>query len=81
MQNYAKEHSIKDAPHHLLIGSYFGKKIGILTPLLKWYLNHGLIITRIYIPLSNIYLMQLSTVSGYKSHKQNWMEIVIKTKH
>ena len=48
MQNYAKEHSIKDVPRHLLIGSYFGKKIGLTTPLLKWYLEHGLVITRIY---------------------------------
>ena len=48
MQNYAKEHSIKDVPHCLLIGSYFGKKIGLATPLLKLYLEHGLVITRIY---------------------------------
>ena len=48
MQNYAKEHSIKDVPRRLLIGSYFGKKIGLTTPLLKWYLEHGLVITRIY---------------------------------
>ena len=48
MQEYAKEHSIKDVPLQLLIGSYFGKKIGLWTPLLKWYLEHGLVITRIY---------------------------------
>ena len=48
MQEYAKEHSIKDVPRHLLIGSYFGKKIGLATPLFKWYLNHGLVITQIY---------------------------------
>ena len=47
MQEYAKEHKIKDVPRRLLIGSYFGKKIGRVTPLLKWYLEHGLIITRI----------------------------------
>ena len=48
MQNYAKEHSIKDVPHRLLIGSYFGKKIRLAMPLLKWYLEHSLVITRIY---------------------------------
>ena len=48
MQQYTEEHSIKDASHHLLIGSYFGKKIGLSTALLKWYLNHGLVITHIY---------------------------------
>ena len=42
------EHKIKDIPHRLLIGSYFGKKIGLSTPLLKWYLNHGLVISHIY---------------------------------
>ena len=31
-----------------MIGSYFGKKIGLVMPLLKWYLEHGLVITRIY---------------------------------
>ena len=29
-----------------LIGSYFGSKILIYTPLLKWYLSHGLVITK-----------------------------------
>ena len=48
MQEYAKEHLIKDVPRRLLIGSYFGKKIGLSTPLLKWYLEHGLVITHIY---------------------------------
>ena len=40
MLEYAKQHDIKDVPHHLLIGPYFGKKIGLATPLLKWYLEH-----------------------------------------
>ena len=48
MQNYAKEHSVKYVPRRLLLGSYFSKKIGLLTPLLKWYLEHGLVITCIY---------------------------------
>ena len=48
MQNYAKEHNIKDVPCQLLIGSYFGKKIRCSAPLLKWYLEHGRLITRIY---------------------------------
>ena len=63
MQNYAKEHSIEDVPRRLLIGSYFRKKIELTTPLSKWYLEHGLVITRICTQLSNIYLMQPSVVS------------------
>ena len=48
MQQYAKDQSVKDVPLRLLIGSYFGKKIGFFTPLLKWYLEHGHVITNIY---------------------------------
>ena len=48
MQEYAKRHNIKDVPRCLLIGSYFCKKIGLLMPLLNWYLEHGLVITHIY---------------------------------
>ena len=48
MQDYAKEHNIKDIPRLLFIVFYFGKKIGLSTPLLMWYLNHGLFITHIY---------------------------------
>ena len=48
MQNYAKEHSIKDVLWHLLIGSYFRKKIGLMTPLLKWYSEHRLLIIHVY---------------------------------
>ena len=48
MQEYAKEHNIKDTPRRLLIGSYFGEKIGLSTPLLQWYLNKGLVVTHIY---------------------------------
>ena len=62
MQNYAKEHSIKDVPQRLLIRSYFGKKIGLTTPLLQWYLEHGLVITRIYTIVEYI-PMQPSVVS------------------
>ena len=31
-----------------LIGSYFGKQILLYTPLLKWYLQHGLEITKFH---------------------------------
>ena len=64
MQNYAKEHSIKDVPRRLLIGSYFGKKIGLTTPLLNWYLEHGSDLSlHVFTLLSNVYLMQPSVVS------------------
>lgn len=31
-----------------LISSYFGTKILIYTPLLKWYIEHGLVVTKMY---------------------------------
>lgn len=31
-----------------LIGSMFGEKILIITPLLRWYTSHGLIVTKIH---------------------------------
>ena len=58
MQQYAKEHSIKDVPRCLLIGSYFGKKIGLSTPLLLTDLS-----LHVSTLSSNIYLMQPSAVS------------------
>ena len=70
MQEYAKQHNIKYVPRCLLIGSYFRKKFGLSTPLLKWYLEHGHISTHIthiytvieYIPNAafNSFMMQVA---------------------
>ena len=43
-----KNANIKDTPRRLLIGSYFGEKIGLSTPLLQWYLNKGLVVMCIH---------------------------------
>ena len=48
MQNYHKENDIKFIEGNKLIGSYFGKRILLYTPLLKWYLQHGLEITKFH---------------------------------
>ncbi|RAW23345.1 hypothetical protein PC110_g20218 [Phytophthora cactorum] len=45
--NEAREKN-KAKPARKLIGSYFGEKIMIYTPLLKWYLSHGMEITKTY---------------------------------
>ena len=78
MQEYAKEHNIKDVPRRLLIGLYFGKKIGLAIPLLKWYLEHRLII--VFTPSLNIYLILPLNILQFKLLKHVWMVIVIKTK-
>ena len=48
MQQYAIDHDIMSQPRRSLIGSLFGEKIMVITPLLKWYLAHGLVVTKIY---------------------------------
>ena len=48
MRNYAEEHDIMSTPRRMLIGSYSGEKILLATPLLRWYLAHGLIVDRVY---------------------------------
>jgi len=48
MKEFAEENDIMSRPRRSLIGSYFGEKILLATPLLKWYLEHGLVVTRVY---------------------------------
>ena len=48
MKAYAEENDIMSRPRQSLIGSMVGEKILLATPLLKWYLEHGLEVTRVY---------------------------------
>ena len=48
MRDYAEEHDIVSAPRRMLVGSYGGDKILLSTPLLQWYLMHGLIVDHVY---------------------------------
>jgi len=48
MQNFHKENNIKFVEGNKLVGSYFGKEIVLYTPLLKWYIQKGLKITKFY---------------------------------
>jgi hypothetical protein len=48
MKSYAEVNKIMTQPRRTLIGSMRGEKILLATPLLRWYLQHGLIVTRIY---------------------------------
>ncbi len=57
MQQFAEEHNIMSQPRRSLIGSFFGKNMLMITPLLKWYIAHGLEISKVheviqYTPLS-----------------------------
>ena len=48
MQQYAEEHDIMSTPRRMLVGSYRGEKILLATPLLRWFLAHGLVVDRVY---------------------------------
>ena len=48
MRDYAEEHDIMSAPRRMLVGSYRGDNILLSTPLLQWYLAHGLVVDRVY---------------------------------
>jgi hypothetical protein len=48
MQNYHTQNNIPFNKGKKLIGSYFGKEILLYSPLLKWYLQHGLVITKFH---------------------------------
>ena len=48
MRAFAEEQNIMAQPRRSLTGSSFGKKILLATPLIKWYLEHGLQVTHIY---------------------------------
>ena len=48
MRQYAEANKLLTQPRQSLIGSYFGQKILLATPLPQWYLGHGLIVTKIY---------------------------------
>lgn len=48
MKQFAEQRKIMSRPRRSLIGSYYGDKIMLATPLLRWYLDHGLEVTRVY---------------------------------
>ena len=48
MQTNAEEHNIMAQPRRSLIGSMKGEKILLATTLLKWYLEHGLEVTKVH---------------------------------
>ncbi|MES9906421.1 MAG: hypothetical protein ABW168_27535 [Sedimenticola sp.] len=48
MQEYVKSHNLSKEPRTLLVGAMAAEKILLLTPLLKWYILHGLLVTKVY---------------------------------
>jgi len=48
MKSFAEAHDLMKKARRMTIGSLFGEKIMLISPLLKWYLEHGLVCTKIY---------------------------------
>ena len=48
MRAYAEENDIMSTPRRMLVGSYHGKNILLATPLIQWYIAHGLVVDRVY---------------------------------
>ena len=48
MKAYAEERGIMNQKKKCLIGSMYGEKIVVISPLLKWYVQHGLKVTKIH---------------------------------
>ena len=45
---HIREYQLSDQPRRLLVGGMKARQILLATPLLQWYLNHGLVVTKIY---------------------------------
>ena len=48
MRRYAEENDIMATPRRMLVGNYRGDKILLVKPLLRWYLDHRLEVTRVF---------------------------------
>ena len=48
MKEHIEKYKLSSKPRRLLVGGMKAERILLLTPLLKWYLNHGLVVTQVY---------------------------------
>ena len=48
MREYVEENHLLTSPRRTLIASYFASNILLSTPLVRWYLEQGLVITRVH---------------------------------
>ena len=51
MQEFVVTNELSQQPRKCLIGSLFGHKRLLATPLLRWYMKQGLEVTKIYQPI------------------------------
>lgn len=48
MQDHVRQFGLSEKPRRLLIGGMRARQMLLATPLLKWYLEHGMVVTKIY---------------------------------
>ena len=48
MKQHVTDHNLSTHSKRLLVGGMAAKKLLLATPLLKWYVEHGLVITKVY---------------------------------
>ena len=48
MKDFATDNNIKTTTRRMLVGGMKAQKILLATPLLKWYVEHGMVVTRVY---------------------------------
>ena len=48
MQEVVKEQNLSQKPRHLLVSGMSAKKILLSSPYLRWLLNNGLVVTKLY---------------------------------
>ena len=47
MMDYVRQHKLSEKPRKLLLSGMRAEKVLLASPLVKWYLDHGLEITRV----------------------------------
>ncbi|XP_053391895.1 uncharacterized protein LOC128554634 [Mercenaria mercenaria] len=48
MQAHIREYQLSEQPRRLLVGGMKAKQLLIATPLLQWYIRHGMVVTKVY---------------------------------
>ncbi len=48
MREHVLEEGLSEKPRRLLVGGMKAEKIFLATPLLRWYIEHGLVVTKVY---------------------------------
>ena len=48
MQRHVEEHGLSKESRRLLVGGMRARKILLISPLFRWYILHGLVVTKIY---------------------------------